>query len=299
MNELKALQTFLLAAERRNFAQVARELHTTPASVTRTIAALEEDLGIQLFVRTTRQVSLTNDGASFAARVAPAVRALESARAEVMNANKVDEGVLRINAPMSLGQKVLPAIVDGFRERYPKIALQIVLTDHFLDMLQEDFDLAIRISGPPTDKFTIWRKICVLRRILVAPAGTPSARVTHPSELSYDECIAFSSESRDEVWSLSDGKSTYAVTAGKFISANNGDVLASLASAGAGVALLPVFIVSELLRSGRLVQILPDWNPPELWLTLFYPPYQKIPPRVAAFSKFFEEQITPLVTAIE
>ncbi|MEK1867126.1 MAG: LysR family transcriptional regulator, partial [Ensifer adhaerens] len=104
MNDYKALKIFLMAAEKRNFAQVARELDMTPAAVTRAIAALEDDLGVQLFVRTTRQVSLTTDGAVFAAQIQPSLEALESARRDVRNAHKADQGRLRISAPTWLGK---------------------------------------------------------------------------------------------------------------------------------------------------------------------------------------------------
>lgn len=299
MNELKALRVFLLAAQARNFAQVARDMNMTPASVTRTIAALEAQFGVQLFVRTTRQVSLTCDGAIFAARLDPAVRALDNARTELMNANKADEGLLRINAPMSLGQRVLPQILSGFRKLYPKIDVQISLTDQLLDMLVEDFDLAVRISEPPSDKFTIWRKICTIKRILVAAPGTPYATFRHPDELEADACLGYTSDRHRERWELSDGGASVTILAGRTISANNGEVLARMSADGAGVALLPVFIVAEYLRSGRLVQILPSWCPPQLWLTLYYPPYQKMPPRIASFSDFFEREIPALVTALE
>lgn len=296
MNELKALRTFLLAAEKRNFAQVAREMDMTPASVTRTIAALEAELGVQLFVRTTRQVSLTSDGAVFAARIEPAVNTLEFARLELMNVHKADQGRLRINAPMSLGQQVLPQILCAFRELYPKIEVELSLTDQMLDIVEQDFDLAIRISGAPSDKFTIWRKIIEIKRILVAAPSSPFVDAAHPSELPSDRCLGYSSESRRENWALSDGGSTVNVSAGRMISANNGEVLASMAADGAGVAMLPVFIVAEHLRTGRLVQILPEWSPPQLWLTLYYPPFQKLPPRIAAFSDFFEREIKAIVT---
>ncbi|MEZ5934054.1 MAG: LysR family transcriptional regulator [Alphaproteobacteria bacterium] len=299
MNEIKALRIFLLAAEARNFAQVARDMDLTPASVTRTIAALEAQLGVQLFVRTTRQVSLTSDGATFAARLEPAMRALDDARAELANANKADEGRLRINAPMSLGQRVLPRILCGFRDLYPKIDIRISLTDQLLDMLEEDFDLAVRISEPPSDKFTIWRKICTIKRILVAAPGTSYATLRHPNELTADACLGYTSDRHRESWELSDGGASVMISAGRSISANNGEVLAHLSADGAGVALLPLFIVAEYLREGRLVQILPDWCPPQLWLTLYYPPYQKMPPRIASFSDFFEREIPTLVTALD
>ncbi|MBB3570922.1 LysR family transcriptional regulator [Rhizobium sp. BK491] len=291
MNDYKALKTFLLAAEKRNFAQVARELDLTPAAVTRAIAALEDDLGVQLFVRTTRQVSLTTDGAVFAAQIKPAVEALENARKDVRNAHKADQGCLRISAPTWFGKAVLPPILSGFRRLNPKISFEISLSDGLVNIVDDDYDLAIRISSQPSDKFTIWRKIRVVPRILVAAPASRYAEMRHPSELTSDDCLAYSDESRGENWVLSDGVSSMTISAGRAFSANNGEILADMAADGAGVAMLPGFHVSEHLRTGRLVHVLRGWAPADLWLTLYYPPYQALPPRIASFSKFFEEQV--------
>ena len=271
----------------------------TPAAVTRAIAALEEDLGVQLFVRTTRQVSLTTDGAIFAAQIQPAVQALDNARKDVMNTHKADHGRLRISAPTWFGQQVLPPILSGFRERYPKISFEISLTDGLIDIIDDDYDLAIRISGAPSDKFTIWRKINVVRRILVAAPGSRFAGMQHPNELTPDDCLAYDGESKRETWSLSDGSGSATISAGRAFSANSGGVLADMAAEGVGVAMLPKFHVGEHLRAGRLVHVLRDWSPPDLWLTLYYPPYQALPPRIASFSKFFEQQIPAFISAIE
>jgi len=291
MNDYKALKTFLLAAEKRNFAQVARELDMTPAAVTRAIAALEDDLGVQLFVRTTRQVSLTTDGAVFAAQIQPAVEALENARKDVKNAHKSDQGRLRISAPTWLGKTILTPILSGFRERYPKMSFEVSLSDGLVNIIDDDYDLAIRISSTPSDKFTIWRKIKAVPRILVAAPGSRFTEMQHPNELTPDDCLAYSGESRRENWALSDGGSSISIAAGRAFSANNGEVLADMAADGVGVAMLPGFHIAEHIRTGRLVHVLPGWAPPELWLTLYYPPYQTLPPRIATFSKFFEEQL--------
>ncbi len=299
MNDYKALRTFLLAAEKRNFAQVARELDMTPAAVTRAIAALEEDLGVQLFVRTTRQVSLTTDGAIFAAQIQPAVQVLENARKDVMNTHKADQGRLRISAPTWFGQQVLPPILSGFRERYPNISFEISLSDGLVNIIDDDYDLAIRISAVPSDKFTIWRKITLVRRILVAAPGSRFAKLEHPSELTPDDCLAYSGESKREHWALSDGSGSAIISAGRAFSANSGEVLAGMAADGRGVAMLPKFHVAEHLRTGRLVHVLQNWSPPDLWLTLYYPPYQALPPRIASFSKFFEQQVPAFMTVIE
>ncbi|MEO9338653.1 LysR family transcriptional regulator [Mesorhizobium sp. SB112] len=291
MNNFKVLRTFLVAAEKKNFAQVARELDMTPAAVTRAIATLEKDLGVQLFVRTTRQVSLTTDGAVYAAQIKPAFDALEIARRDVMNANKVDEGRLRITAPVWLGKTILPTIIAEFQKLYPKMSFQVSLADELVDIVLDDYDLAIRISLQPSDKYTIWRKICAIPRILVAAPGSRFATLSHPSELKPDECLAYSGESKRESWILTDGGSTINVSAGRGFSANSGEFLADMAAEGLGVALLPGFNIAEHLRSGRLVHIFKEWVPPQLWLTLYYPPYQKLPPRIAVFSKFFEQNM--------
>ena len=291
MNDYKALKTFLLAAEKRNFAQVARELDMTPAAVTRAIAALEDDLGVQLFVRTTRQVSLTTDGAVFAAQIQPAVEALENARKDVKNAHKSDQGRLRISAPTWLGKTILTPILSGFRELYPKMSFEVSLSDGLVNIIDDDYDLAIRISSAPSDKFTIWRKIRAVPRILVAAPGSRFTEMQHPNELTPDDCLAYSGESRRENWALSDGGSSISIAAGRAFSANNGEVLADMAADGVGVAMLPGFHIAEHIRTGRLVHVLPGWAPQELWLTLYYPPYQTLPPRIATFSKFFEERL--------
>ncbi|AXA44330.1 LysR family transcriptional regulator [Rhizobium leguminosarum] len=299
MNDYKLLRTFLLAAEKRNFAQVARELDMTPAAVTRAIAALEEDLGVQLFVRTTRQVSLTTDGAIFAAQIQPAVQALDNARKDVMNTHKADHGRLRISAPTWFGQQVLPPILSAFKERYPKISFEISLADGLVDIIDDDYDLAIRISAAPSDKFTIWRKITVVRRILVAAPGSRFSDMKHPNELIPDDCLAYSGDSKRETWTLSDGSGSATIFAGRAFSANSGEVLARMAADGVGVAMLPKFHVAEHLRTGRLVHVLRDWAPPDLWLTLYYPPYQVLPPRIASFSKFFEQQVPAFMAVME
>ncbi|MDX6806182.1 LysR family transcriptional regulator [Terrihabitans rhizophilus] len=291
MNDFKALKTFLMAAEKKSFAQVARELDMTPAAVTRAIAALEADLGVQLFVRTTRQVSLTADGAVFAAQIKPSIEALEAARRDVVNANKADQGRLRISAPTWLGKTILPPILAGFKELHPKMCFEISLSDGLVNILDDEYDLAIRISSQPSDKFTIWRKICVIPRILVAAPNSRFVDMKHPGELSPDDCLAYNGDSRRENWVLSDGGSTVNISAGRAFSANSGEVLADMAAEGLGVTLLPGFDISKHLQAGKLVHVLRNWAPPDLWLTLYYPPYQALPPRVALFSKFFEQQL--------
>ncbi len=290
MGELEAIRTFLTVADQSSFSAAARLLAMTPASVTRTVSALEEQLGVQLLLRTTRKVSLTSAGAAYAARVAPLVQGLARATEETRDLQKVTAGSLRVSAPMSLGMKVLPTVLSQFSIMHPRTSVAIELSDRFVDILQENYDLAIRISGPPTDKSTIWRKIRPVSRLLVAAPsflarhGTPKV----PEDLTTLECLSYHDQSKTETWELSRPGQVRTIEARGRFSINNGDFLCKLAIAGEGIALLPRFIVDEELRAGKLVEVLPGWNTPEIWLTLYYPPYEQLPLRVATFSDFFE-----------
>jgi DNA-binding transcriptional LysR family regulator len=290
MGELESIRTFLAVAEQRSFSGAARQLGMTPASVTRTIAGLEDRLGAQLLLRTTRAVSLTSAGAIYAARVAPLAQGLASAATDTREQVGQTAGLIRISAPMSLGLKVLPAVLSQFAVLHPLTHVALTLSDSFVDIVEEDYDLAIRISGPPSDKSTVWRKICKVPRMLVA---SPALLLRHatpqvPEDLQRLACLSYGQEARDETWELSKGTSQRRHLAKGGFSANNGDLLAKLAVQGEGIALLPHFIVEDDLRANRLVQILPDWSAPDIWLTLYYPPYDHLPVRVATFSDFFE-----------
>ena len=293
MGELESIRVFLAVAEQESFAGAARQLGLTPASVTRTIAALEAGLGVQLLVRTTRQVSLTSAGAVYAARVAPLAQGLAQAAEATREAQGMTAGRLRISAPVSLGLKVLPTVLSQFATLHPQTHVALSLSDSLVDIVNEPYDLAIRISGQPTDKSTIWRKICKVPRVLVAAAdyirakGAPQT----PDDLAAFACLSYQAEARQEVWELSRGPSRRSHKASGAFSANNGDLLARLVLNGEGIALLPRFIVADDLDAGRLVEVLPDWRAREVWLTLYYPPYDQLPLRVATFSDFFESHV--------
>ncbi len=290
MGELEAIRIFLAVAQARSFVGAARQLGLTAASVTRTIAALEDQLGVQLLLRTTRQVSLTAAGALYAARVAPLADGLAQATEDTRAHDGITSGLLRISAPLSLGLRVLPAVLSQFALIHPQTRVALTLSDSFVDILDDAFDLAIRISGPPSDTSTVWRKICKVPRLLVAAPGylARMGQPARPEDLADHACLAYGPDPVREVWDLRHGPQhrSHSVT-GRF-GANNGDLLAQLAVQGEGIALLPAFIVVQQLADGTLVPVLPDWHPPDIWLTLYYPPYDRLPLRVATFSDFFE-----------
>jgi DNA-binding transcriptional LysR family regulator len=294
VQDLTDIRIFLEVARQRSFVSAARHLSLTPPTVTRAVNALEAALGIQLLLRTTRQVSLTSAGAVYVARMTPLVQSVDQVAEELREQHGETAGLIRLNAPLSLGQHILPDVIAGYRIENPRVAVSLSLTDQFIDIVSSGFDLAIRISTAPSDKSTIWRKICPLRRVLVASPGflMEHGALDDPGDLKPEQCLGYDAEAIGETWELTSGDRLCRLRAGQLLAGNNGEVNARLAEAGQGVALLPHFIVEDALKAGRLCQVLPAWQPPQLWLTLYYPPYERLPARVARFSSFFEDYVT-------
>ncbi|MEM6478327.1 MAG: substrate binding domain-containing protein, partial [Pseudomonadota bacterium] len=235
----------------------------------------------------------TAEGAAIAARYRPLIEAFDKTAEEIAAERRPDAGKLRVNAPLSLGMRILPGVIDSFRLAYPRIELAVQLTDAFVDIIEEDCDLAIRISGPPTDKSTIWRKLCEVPRHAVAAPSLfeRSPAPTAPEDIDSALTLSYSAQGKPEIWEFSRGRATRVVKAGAGLISNNGDLLYGLAAAGAGIAVLPDFIVEDGIARGEVLRVLPDWSLPSLWLTLYYPPYEALPPLVATFGAFFEDYI--------
>ena len=290
---LERVQTFVEVVDRGGFAAAARALGVSPSAVTRAVADLESDLGVQLLTRTTRSVSLTQPGRGYLDAARAALAGLGAAEEEVRAAQNTLRGPLRISAPLSFGIRVLPDIAAGFRDLHPDVVLAFDLTDRFVDILNGERDMALRISGPPADKSTIWRKIGTIPRKLVATRGYLAAHGTPetPQDLMGHAMLAYSAAPEGETLTLTrDGRSE-TVSPRPALAADNGDLLANLAIKGLGIAMLPTFLVARPLARGRLVDVLSDWQPPEIWLTAFYPPYDRLPARVRAFTEYFESRI--------
>lgn len=290
MQDLKPIRVFLEVASLQSFAAAAKSLRMTPATVTRIVARLEEDIGQQLLLRTTRQVSLTSTGALVASRYKPIVGAFDRVELDLERELQPYKGRISINAPMSFGLRMLPKLVESFRLAYPNIDLNLRLTDRLVDIVTESCDLAIRVSSPPVDKSTIWRKLC---EVPVRAVASPKLFERHPRPLSPEDlepriCLSYGENEAPEVWQFQKGPLKRPFTAGTSIQSNNGDFLYDMARAGAGIVVLPDFHIVHGLARGEVEPILEDWSLPPLWLSLFYPPYEALPPLVATFTEFFE-----------
>ncbi len=265
------LQSFVAVVEHGGFAAAARRLGMTASALSKHINALESHLGVRLFARTTRRVSVTDLGRAYYERVAPLLSELEDAGAALGNAAATASGRLRVSAPMDFGRGRLATAIGEFARAWPEVAFDIELTDRYVDLVGEGFDVGLRI-GPLADSNLVARPIATFKRVLVA-APTYLAEHGHPhsvAELKGHQLINFSLE-REPQWSFLGSGRNRASRLHERHRANNGQLLCALAEAAQGLAFLPDFIVDEALAGRRLLRVLAVEAEAELILHAVYP----------------------------
>lgn len=291
--QLGSIELFCLAAEASSFTAAAQVAGVTPAAVSRSISRLEERLGSRLFVRTTRSIRLTDGGRTFFEQCRHALTQLVEAQQEMMGAQSVPSGLLRISIPTTYGHHRILPLLPKFRALYPQVSVDIHISNRNIDFVAEGYDLAIRVRAQP-DSTLIARLLEDARLVMVATpsylkrAGTPQALEDLPNH----ECIQYElpSNGRRISWLFQvDGKEReFAGEAGYSCS---DDVLGgvTLAKHGAGLFQTYKFIVEEELANGSLVEVLQPYGGRSRPFTLLYPHGRYVPHRVRAFVDFLLE----------
>jgi DNA-binding transcriptional LysR family regulator len=295
MDRLAALEAFVKVAETRSFSEAARRLRSSKSVVSRQIAGLEADLGARLFHRTTRSMTLTEAGRGYFDRASRILADLEEANLSVSQLQTAPRGKLRINAPMSFGFLHLASALGDFISRYPEVEIDVTLNDRFVDLVEEGFDIAVRI-GNLEDSSLVARKLAPIRRAICASPNYLKARGTpaSPENLKAHDCLCNSNLPAGREWRFvsADGK-PFTVEVKGPLTANNGDALKVAALKGLGFAHLPTFIVGSDLQAGALVTVLDKFIPQDLTLNAVYPHSRHLSPKVRAFVDFLAERFGP------
>lgn len=261
---LDDLRLFCAVGRERSFARAARELDVPAATLSRRIRQLEQRLDAQLLRRSTRRVELTDAGALLLERARRPLLGLEEALECLAEESGSARGRLRITMPPELGRLWLAAPLAAFAARHPEIRLELTLSARVVKLVEEGFDLAIR-AGEPQSVAAIARPLARLPTALFASptylAGLPSIR--HPRELEAANALVLAGRSADRAWTLSQGRERAVFTPHGNVELDDLGVLAGMAEAGAGVALLPEPLVAESCRAGRLARVLPGWAGPD------------------------------------
>lgn len=295
MDRLVAIEAFVRVAECGSFSQAAQKLSLSKSVVSRQVGALEAQLGARLLHRTTRALTLTEAGRSYLERAARILADLEEADASVGQLEAAPRGRLRVNAPMTFGFLHLAPAVPEFLARYPEVELDMTMNDRFVDLVEEGFDVAVRI-GKLEDSSLVARRLAPIRRTVsaapeyLAERGTPVS----PDDLKHHECLYNSNLGRQQEWRFvtPDGRPWPVQVRGR-LRANNGDALRAAALKGFGLVLLPSFIVGGDFQSGALVSVLDDFLAQDSAVHAVYPHARHLSPKVRAFVDFLAQRFGP------
>lgn len=275
MPALDHIETFLEVARQHSFARAAHNLGITGPAASKQVMALEADLGVKLLHRTTRLVTLTDEGALYFDRATLALDELREAAAQLQDMKLTPKGALRITAPASFGHAYLLPALTGFAQKYPDIRMDVSMDDRMVDVVAEGYDMAIRI-GVPQDSTLITRHLGDSPLSLVASPAYIKARGTPKTaaDLKDHAFIGYANAGGALEWKYKDPAGKTATFKGNCVfRANTAEMMLAAALAGIGIALLPHFSCAADIKAGRLVQILPRYQTvPKRTITALMPP---------------------------
>ena len=284
MDNFTAMAVFTRVVEANSFTEAARRLGMSKAAVSKQVSKLEERLGARLLNRTTRRLSLTEVGAAFYERSARIVAEVEEAELTVSRLNATPRGTLKIDVPVNFGMQYLAPLLPPFMQQHPELRVDMAFNDRFVDLIEEGCDLAVRI-GQLSDSSLVARKLAETKSVICAAPSywQRRGRPQDPSDLAEHDCFAYSYLATGSEWPLRGPGGEVAVRVSGSLTANNGDVLRQAAVGGLGVVAMPVFIVCDDLRAGRLEPVLRDWEPPTRGIYAVYPHNRHLSAKVRAF----------------
>ena len=297
MDKLESMKAFVEVVNHSGFAAAGRQLGLSRSVVNKLVAQLESDLDVQLLQRTTRRVSPTDTGRAYYERCVDILAEVAAAEQSVAQLQAEPKGTLRINAPMSFGTMYLARAITHFMQRYPDIQVQLTLNDRFIDLIEEGFDVTLRIAELREDNPLVTRAIAPVDRVICAAPNYLEKRgiPTEPRDLRHHDCLNYGHFATDSCWQLID-------KSGKQIDvrlrcrgySNNGEVLREGAIAGVGIVLLPTFIVGQALQSGQLMQVLSDYCPPPITAYLNYATNRHLSTKIQLLAAFLQDWFTHL-----
>ena len=283
MSGLQQFMAFAQTARCGSFAAAARDLGQAPSTLAKSVARLEAQLGVKLFHRTTRQVSLTPDGERLYRRCERVLAEVEDLQAEAAGTRAAPSGTIRIDAPVAYGRRILVPLLARLLHQHPQLQLDLRLHDAYADLVREGLDVVIRI-GALQDSRLVARRFDWQQLVFVAsPAyltahGTP----TRIEDLAGHATIVFRMPSSGRVrpWQVREGRRVIEMHPAHRVQVNDGDGMVAAAREGLGLIQIPDYMATDELAAGQLVEVLPDKRPPPMPINAVLPSARLVPPRV-------------------
>ena len=295
MDRFLEMKTFNAVVDAGSFVKAADALNMSKAAVSRYVVDMETRLGVRLLHRTTRRLSLTDEGQVFYARSKEILAELQEAEDEITSRSEAASGLLRINAPFTFGIIHLAPLWGRFREQHPKVTLDITLADRVVDLVEEGYDVAIRIATLESSTL-VSKRLASTRIVLCASPqylalhGTPR----HPCELAQHAVISYSYLSTKDEWRFVGPEGPVNVRTMPCIHTNNGDTCRAAALANQGIILQPTFLVGKDLSDGALVELMPEYRAIDLGIYAVYPTRKHVSAKVRALIDFLTAHFSRL-----
>jgi DNA-binding transcriptional LysR family regulator len=291
MDRLACDRMFLAVMETGSFTGAAERLGTSSGQASKLVSRLEADLGVRLLNRTTRSVAPTEAGRAYHDRLKPLIDELEALDTDIRNASQAPRGRLRVTAPLTFGALELAPALNAFAARHPDITLDVSFSDRVASLVEEGFDVAVRV-GRPDDSSLVSRKLCDVRIVVVgAPAyldrrGEPAS----PEDLAGHDCIIDANFRDPDRWSFREAGRDRAVPVRGRIRYSNAEACLSAAEAGLGLACVPAFVAGEALQTGRVKRLLRDFEPAPYGVHVLYPHSRHLAAKVRALVDFLADR---------
>lgn len=290
------MMIFAHAVQEGGFSAAARALALTPSAVSKQISRLEDRLGVRLLNRTTRHISLTEEGRAFYERCARITAQIDEAAESVTARQGQVRGTLRVAATVAFTKRLVVPLIPEFLQRYPELRVTLEVTDRSMDLVEEGIDVAIRFTEQLTDSSVVTRRLALNRRVICA---APSYLERHgapqtPDDLTQHTCLSLYTVSSFNEWEFDGPDGNRVLRVGGNFETNSADALYHAALAGLGIARLSTYLVCPDLKSGRLVQLLPEYVHEQSSMLAVYPHRRHVPRKVRAFVDFLVEKFTPV-----
>ncbi len=292
MDFLGPMRTFVRVVEAGSFTAVAAEQNTTQPTISRQVAALEGHLGARLLMRTTRALTLTDDGRAFYEHALRALEAVGEAENAVGRRQAKPTGTLRLAVPVVIGRLHIVPRLARFLSRYPEVAIDLAMSDGFVDLVEQGIDLAIRV-GEITDQSLVARKIGMVRRLTVASPTYLKAKGTPrtPQDLIRHDCIVYTRLATGNRWYFESSEGPLSVSVLGRFRVDNSEAVREGVLSGLGIAVIPAFAFSDEITRGAVKVLLKTYEPKLLPLNAIYPSRRYVPLRVRAMIDFLAQEL--------
>jgi DNA-binding transcriptional LysR family regulator len=297
MADLNDIAIFVKVAQFESFSRAAHALGMPVSTVSRRVADLEQQLGVTLLQRTTRKLTLTVPGQDYFHQCHEPLEVLADAERVLTQTQKKPEGILRITAPVVLREPEFLGFISTFLDNYPRIKIDLVITNDFLNLVGQNIDMGIRF-GDLEDSSLISRKLGDTVRYLVAtPSYLEGRRLPEkPEDLSMHQCVLMNGKNCETKWDLVNGKKQVSVQVSGAVSSRDFNSVSYFTHNGHGIGLLPFNYCNDLLADGRLQRVLPKWRSPLIPVHALYPTRKFLPARLRVFLEALQAWDSPFWT---